>query len=160
MVRNEKGRLFVMIAPVCVANNFIKRGLEDKIEITPLKLQKLVYFMFREYLKRTGKCLFTEPFETWTKGPVIPSIYTEFSSYGANPIKTFAKDSQGHIYIVTETGVFKECLEKVWCSYGRNTGEVLSEITHRVGSAWDKAKKEKNRCLKVEDIKNEEEYFA
>ena len=85
-----------MITAVYVANNFLRRGKADEIEITPLKLQKLIYFLYKDYLKRTNDMLFSEPFETWTLGPVVPSVYAEFSSYGKNAIQTYAKDSQGN----------------------------------------------------------------
>lgn len=156
---DRKGR-FVLISPVHVANNILKRGYDEKVEITPLKLQKLVYFVYKDYLKKTGYPLFTEPFETWTYGPVIPSIYAEFSSYGKKPIKTFAKDSRGKSFIVTESGAFGNSIDKVWGMYGRLSGETLSKLTHREGTAWTKAKDNKSNYLNIEDIRNEEELFA
>lgn len=149
-----------MIAPVFVANNFLKRGQSEGIDITPLKLQKLVYFLYKEYLKRTGNTLFTEQFETWKKGPVVPSIYTEFSSYGKMPIRTFATDSRGKCFIVTESGVFKECIDQVWRVYGNYSAATLSELTHTEGSAWSVAKEQGRRYLNIEDIKNEPEYIC
>ena len=149
-----------MITAVYVANNFLRRGKADEIEITPLKLQKLIYFLYKDYLKRTNDMLFSEPFETWTLGPVVPSVYAEFSSYGKNAIQTYAKDSQGNSYIVTEQGIFKECIDKVWRQCKNFKGEELSSITHQEGTAWTKAKDAKERYLRIEDIKNEPEQFA
>ena len=160
MKRREKRGMFILITPVCVANNFIRRGKAEDIEITPLKLQKLLYFLFKDYLKRTNSPLFTEQFETWTLGPVVPSVYAEFSSYGKNAIETYAKDSRGNSYIVTEEGVFKECLDKVWRQCKNFRGEELSSITHQPGTAWTKAKDARKRYLNVEDIRNEPEQFA
>lgn len=153
-------RRITLITPVFVANNFLRRGMAENVGITPLKLQKLVYFLYREYLKRTNEQLFSERFETWKFGPVVPSIYAEFSSYGSNEIKTYASDSKGKSYIVTETGVFKECLDKVWGIYGRYSGETLSALTHKDGTAWSKAKDNKQKYLEIEDIRNEEETYA
>lgn len=146
-----------MISSVYVANNILKKGLENDVDVTPLKLQKLVYFVYKAYLKKTGRELFSEPFETWTHGPVAPSIYVEFNSYGDRPIKSFASDSQGRCYIVTETGCFKECLDKVWDEYSEYSGTSLSEFTHQKGMAWTKAKEKGQRYLDVGDIKNEPE---
>lgn len=146
-----------MITAVTVANNFIQKGKKDKIDITPLKLQKLVYFLYKEYLKNTGKQLFSERFETWKYGPVIPSIYSEFNSYGDLPIKTFSQDSKGISYIVTETGKFKEAIEHVWSLYKNYSAFDLSLLTHKPDTAWSKAKEECRQYLKDEDIKNEQE---
>lgn len=148
-----------MIAPVFVANNFLKRGQAESIDITPLKLQKLVYFLYKDYLKRTNQLLFSEKFETWKKGPVVPSIYAEFSSYGKRPIQTYATDSRGKCYIVTESGVFKECIDRIWRVYGNYSAGRLSELTHTEGSAWHKAMKQESQYLDIEDIKNEPEYI-
>ena len=147
-----------MITPVFVANNFLKRGQIEKVDITPLKLQKLVYFLYKDYLKKTGELLFTERFETWEKGPVVPSIYAEFSSYGKLPIKTLATDSKGICFIVVEDGTFKECIDRTWRVYSNYSDILLSELTHTEGSAWDNAKNRKEMYLEIEDIRNEPEY--
>ena len=105
MKKRGKRRSFVLITAVCVANNFLKRGKAENIEITPLKLQKLIYFLYADYLKRSNDELFSERFETWTLGPVVPSVYDEFRSYGKKPIATYASDSLGNSYIVTEQGI-------------------------------------------------------
>lgn len=154
----NRRRRYVMIAPIFVSNNFLKRGKAEKIDITPLKLQKLVYFLYKDYLKRTGEPLFSDRFETWKKGPVVPSIYAEFSSYGKLPIRSFATDSRGKCFIVTEEGIFKECIDRIWRIYGNYSGGALSELTHTEGSAWSKAKSQGQRYLNIEDIKNEPEY--
>jgi uncharacterized phage-associated protein len=151
----EKRRGFVLIAPVIVANNFIKRAKDEDISVTPLKLQKLVYFLYREYLIKTGESLFTERFETWKYGPVLPSIYSEFNSYGDDSIKTYSKDSQGKSFSVNETGIFKTCIDSVWEKYKFNTGLQLSNMTHEPGTAWSKAKDAHSPYLKDEDIMNE-----
>ncbi|MBR6647500.1 MAG: DUF4065 domain-containing protein, partial [Clostridia bacterium] len=71
-----------MITPVIVANNFIARALNENVPLTPMKLQKLIYFLYKEYLKTTGERLFTESFEVWQYGPVIASVYDEFKGFG------------------------------------------------------------------------------
>ena len=144
-----------MISPCYVANNFINRALKENISITPLKLQKLVYFLYRSYLICTGEQLFSERFETWKLGPVIPSLYAEFQSYGDKSIKTFAKDSKDNVFMVTEKGKYKECLDDVWENYKDYSGIELSNFTHRENTAWSKAKKSQSRYLNDEDIKNE-----
>ena len=146
-----------MISAVTVANNFIRKGKEESIAITPLKLQKLVYFLYKEYLKKTGEKLFSEQFETWKYGPVLPSIYTEFSTYGDDAIKSFAQDSQGNSYVVEEKGQFKESFEYVWTTYKDYSGLTLSSLTHRSETAWSKAKAEERQYLKDEEIIDEPE---
>ncbi len=151
----DKEVIFV-VTPVIIANNFIYRAIDEHRDMTPLKLQKLIYFLYKEYLQKTGKELFGERFETWKHGPVLPSVYYEFSSFGRNPITKFARDSQNNVKIVTEEGVFKNTIDLVWSRYKGFSGEELSEKTHTVGSAWSIARDNKFTYLRTEDIKNEQ----
>ncbi len=152
---NKKRRVFTLITPTVVANNFIKKAQSEDIDVTPLKLQKLVYFLYKSYLKKTGRPLFSERFETWTYGPVVPSIYSEFSSYGNSPIKTYAQDSQGNTYMVEEKGTFSECIDEIWRNYKGMTGEALSALTHLPNTAWSIANNNKQQFLDEKDIFNE-----
>ncbi len=153
----SKKEVFILISPVATANNFIRKSNEEDIPITPLKMQKLVYFLYKNYLQTTDEKLFSERFETWKYGPVVPSIYAEFSSYKHNPIKNYGQDSQGKCYAVKEVGIFKTCFDKVWERYKNYSAEQLSNLTHSVGTAWSKAKDNKQQYLNDEDIKSEPE---
>jgi len=108
-------------------------------------------------LQKTGDKLFSEQFETWKYGPVVPSIYTEFSTYGDDPIKSFAQDSQGNCYVVTEEGSFKEAFDYVWSTYKNYSGMSLSSLTHQPNTAWSKAKEAERQYLTDEEINNEQE---
>ena len=144
-----------MVTPVIVANNIIKKALAEDIPLSPLKLQKLVYFLYKEYLQATGETLFNERFETWRYGPVLPSLYFEFMSFGNQSISHYAADSQGKIFFVKEEGEFKKAISKVWKKYKTFTGATLSNLTHQEGTAWSLACERKENFLSVEEIKDE-----
>ena len=67
-----------MITALDVANTFLERANKEKIDITPMKLQKLIYLLYKNYLKDTRSKLFWDGFEVWQYGPVIPSVYAAF----------------------------------------------------------------------------------
>ena len=117
----------------------------------------MIYFLYKEYLKRTNEELFSERFETWKYGPVLPSVYFEFSSFGKETITRFARDSQNNVMLVEESGIFKEVLDTVWSKYKDFSGQTLSEMTHKPDSAWTKACNKRSYFLTIEDIKNEPE---
>lgn len=48
--------------------------------LTPLKLQKILYYVSTEYFKKYGKRLFSEDFQKWQYGPVVKDVYHEFKS--------------------------------------------------------------------------------
>ena len=57
------------------------------IKITPLSLQKLLYFAHGMYLIQTKSPLMSGYFEAWELGPVHPSAYRAFKAAGSAPIK-------------------------------------------------------------------------
>lgn len=140
-----------------LANSILKRAFEERERITPMKLQKLLYFVYRDYLQTTGEPLFTEQFETWQYGPVLPSVYDEFKCYESNNIKKFARDAKGNVFVVDEDtpSELSKSIDKIWKKYRGYSGIELSEITHEDGSAWSKAFDAKKSVLDIEDIKND-----
>ena len=74
-----------------VANYFIDLANAKKIQITPMKLQKLIYFAHGWHLAIIGEPLIDECVQAWSYGPVIDSIYHEFKEYGSGPIKRHAR---------------------------------------------------------------------
>ena len=136
-----------------IANTFIMLGADESIAITPMKLQKLTYFLYKDYLKTTGKKLFSEQFEKWRFGPVLPSLYYEFNSFGAHPITRFAKDAKGQVEVINLNAKnnASNSIKKIWSEYKNYSAIQLSQLTHRPGTAWDKA----GSILSDEDIINE-----
>ena len=70
-----------------VANEFIKKAPEYEVmDLTPMKLQKLMFFAQSWHIKELGYPLFDDYFARWQYGPVIPSIYHEFKTFGSSHI--------------------------------------------------------------------------
>lgn len=57
--------------------------LNHGIEITNLKLQKLLYFVQGEYCKAKDTRLISDDFYAWELGPVIPRVYVEYSVFAS-----------------------------------------------------------------------------
>ncbi|WP_317328373.1 Panacea domain-containing protein [Ruthenibacterium lactatiformans] len=60
--------------------------LDRNIQITNLKLQKLLYFLQGEYSKTTGNRLIIDDFYAWQLGPVVPSVYAEYSIFSSSAL--------------------------------------------------------------------------
>lgn len=150
-----------MFDTTTVANTILHKAFQEGKNITPLQLQKILYFISSHYAKVSNKKLINEDFETWTYGPVLPSIYHEFKVYGANPIKSYAQDSKGKSTIVNlqENKIFESVLDAVYGVTASKPGVFLSQITHKDGSAWSLADKAKSPTLKWQDIKNDTSYY-
>jgi len=126
-----------------VANHVLWRANKDAADISPMKLQKIMYFLHGWYMTMTGEKLIDESFSRWQYGPVIPSVYHELKRFGGLPIDDYVKqyDSASGQYIpyfvnTNELPRFNEILEQVWNQYGSLSAIQLSTMTHEPGSAW------------------------
>jgi len=140
--------------PIHIANNFIEKSIIDKKSLSPMKLQKLMYFMYRDYYKETNQPLFSERFEAWKYGPVLSSVYMAFKNYGSGDIKNYCKDNSGQLLKINEdfNEKFKLIINKIWTTYKDYSGIALSDITHRPGSAWHKSWMSSQLFLSDENI--------
>lgn len=66
-------------------SNYIAAKYPD--EVTPLKLQKLLYYCYVWQLV-AGQKKFTAAFEAWDHGPVEPEIYNKYKGFGRNPVES------------------------------------------------------------------------
>lgn len=150
--------MMITVPVQAACNTILYKAFKEKIPVTPMKLQKLLYFSHREYLKKTGQPLFNERFEPWPYGPVLPSVYEEFRSFHSSPITMFAKNANGSASVLSEQGAPEayQAISAVWERYKLWSGIALSNLTHMEGSAWRKAKEERLPFLKEDDIKADE----
>src|ERR1700722_8483585 len=75
-----------------IANEFIALASKAGSALSPLKLQKLVYFAHGWCLALTGRPLISDRVQAWQYGPVIPSIYHEFKYVGNGSISSPASN--------------------------------------------------------------------
>ena len=130
-----------------VANEFLRLANRDRKRITPLKMQKLVYFAHGWYLAVTGEPLLTEPIQAWKYGPVIPTLYREFKECGSSPIEfpaTRQIPGTGSVIAKLEQegdaadiDLARKVIERVWDQYGHYSAAQLTSLTHNEGSPWD-----------------------
>lgn len=132
-------------SPKAIANHFLSLARASGQPISPMKLQKLVYYAHGWYAGHTGQPLIDETVEAWPYGPVIPSLYHEFKRFGASDITRMAMDLDGQQLREVpppDDPSLRQFLDNVWSSYGPFTGIRLSEMTHAPGGPWDETWKE------------------
>jgi len=153
-----------MYSPQEVANYFLKKGKTEQKEITPMKLQKLLYFAHGWYLAETGKPLLNETIEVWKYGPVVSSIYEFFKSYGNDPIQNYVEyisPSGSSFYQPTLKANNKEVLDildGVWYIYSDFSARTLSNMTHEEGTPWSQIVDEHGGIENVQRGKDIEDY--
>lgn len=149
-----------MITALDIANTFLERAKKEKIDISPMKLQKLIYILYKVYLKENDLKLFNDRFEVWQYGPVISSVYQVFKKFRSNRITEYYLNPDGTYNTVrfNSNPRFDKAFEEVWNKYRQIDGIYLSQLTHQSDTAWSKADCRGDMYLDDEDIHEEKEY--
>jgi uncharacterized phage-associated protein len=142
-----------------VVNYFLDNAEKYGVVITPMKLQKMLYFANGWSWAFFDKPLISEECKAWKFGPVYPSVYQEYSDFSRWAIpyeqkmleydyddaeyqqKKEQKESEGHRLIIffppqiinhikEEDVATIDLLEGILKSYGKIGATTLSDWTH------------------------------
>lgn len=108
-------------------------------EVTPLMLQKLLYFIQGISYALMKKPMFSEKCQAWVHGPVFPEVYDMFRDFKYNPID----DARFAIFEGKENELTDEerrVIDLVVNTFGEYSGKVLERITHKE-QPWITARK-------------------
>lgn len=140
---------------------------EKNIDVTNLKLQKLLYFLEAIYMVlEDANSLFDEDFYAWDFGPVNDKIYQIYKYYGNFPISLDEK--------ININPNNKKYIEELFRNFSEFKAFELVSISHQEGSPWSEINKKYNSNIpdgiKIEkiatkkwfntiiEINNEEDY--
>jgi len=111
---------------------------------THLKLQKLVYLCYADYLCKTGNKLFTSEIYAFSYGPVIDDVYEACKKYGSLEIDNGDEitgsvnelPAQSRI-LFTKDGIIKlDSINKTLKNYSHLTATALVKLTHQEETPW------------------------
>ncbi|WP_010662380.1 Panacea domain-containing protein [Marinilabilia salmonicolor] len=102
-----------------IASFFIKKG------VTPLKLQKLLYYSQVWYFVKYRNPLFGDDLQAWIYGPVVYDVWNNLRF-----IKRSAIIPNNKAVDVDFTKDVCTHLNDVWDSYGSLSGSQLVDLTH------------------------------
>ena len=108
-------------------------------EVTPLMLQKLLYFIQGIYSALYGRPIFEEDCRAWVHGPVYPEVYELFRDFKYNPID----DARFALFEGTADALTEEekyVIDLVVNTFGMYGGKMLERITHNE-DPWKEARK-------------------
>lgn len=138
-------------------DHVVKYLLVSCSDITPLALQKLLYYAQAFFKTFTGEYLFSNDCEAWVHGPVYEDVYRKYKNYGCAPI-----GNVGNEWIDIElTRLEKELLDSIVRNFGCYSGKILEKMTH-IETPWSYTRmglgenENSNRIIEKELI---EKYF-
>lgn len=130
---------------------------EKTNEVTPLALQKLLYYIQALYMISYGKPLFDEECQAWLHGPVYEAVYNIFKNFKYNPIddrrfyifkNKFQKLSEDE----------KRIIDLVLDSFGMYSGKTLEKLTHKE-APWSEAFNDVCICGYTNEIISKESIY-
>ena len=123
-------------------------------EVTPLMLQKLLYFIQGIYSALYGTPVFIEDCRAWVHGPVYPEVYDLFRDFKYNPIDDvrFAL-LKGAADTLTQEE--KKVIDLVVNTFGIYGGKVLEQITHNE-EPWKNARRGYSEGIPSNEILSKE----
>lgn len=129
------------LTPSGIAKYFLYRASLDGDLVSPLKMQKLVYYAYAWALVKNKRKLFNENIEAWPNGPVLPSLYKELKKYGSAPIPEDFIDAGSEEELTKQFPKdVLETLDKVYEKYMTLTAFELVVLTHSE-KPWVEARK-------------------
>lgn len=103
-----------------------------KSELTPKKIQKLVYYAYSWFLalnnqsaEQIENVLFNEVPEAWIHGPVFPSLYSRFKYFNW---KEIPKKQENVVFCNDDIMSF---LNDIWNKFGIYSADELEYMTHQ-----------------------------
>ena len=143
---------------VSVANSIIKLAKDKGInDLTPMKIQKLMYFAQFFYLKNfEDGVLIDDNFVRWRFGPVIPSLYYQLRSYGSGAFRDYIRiltpKDEAIVFMMSDDDFISwYFLDQVFDKFGHLDGISLSALTHRENSSWSNG--EIDTVITIDDMK-------
>ena len=106
--------------------------------ISPLKMQKLLYYAQGIHLALHDTPLFKEDIYAWPHGPVVIEVYNEYKHCGSNPIALNIDKNDARIIDALENDKnAHESLELTYDNFAIYTAWQLRNMTHVQGGPWD-----------------------
>jgi len=152
-----------------IANYFIKKATNSKkpSDLTPMKIQKLVYFSHGTNLAVNNAPLIDSTFQAWEHGPIIPELYFELEYYKnrivsellmLKKVLTNSKDFKFEItipFVDKNDMQTEEILEFISSELAPSSGLHLALITKKEGTPWSKSySKNSNKTIDDAIIKD------
>ena len=110
------------VEKIDVVVNYILCKCED---ITPLALQKILYYVQGFYYAFANRFIFEENCEAWIHGPVFRDIYFKYREYKFDPISVSDTENEFNL-TVSEKAIIDSVIKNISCY----SGKILEAFTH------------------------------
>ncbi len=128
-----------------LANFVLSRANATNVKVTNLAINKIVFFLYQEFLLRFGAALTPAKIEAWENGPVFRELYHAFKAFRDQPIQSLAKryDLEISDWVVCELNfdLWPDDQRAFMVEFTDRLLPIpawnLRQISHQPGSPWD-----------------------
>lgn len=155
---NKLNEISITIIDNEITINDVVKYIISKLEITPLALQKTLYFIQGFSIAFNNKFIYKDVPCAWIHGPVYPEIYHKYKEFGYNPIENQPILNES----INLDTIDKQLIDTVIKYLSLYNGTILEEITH-MEAPWINARKGlksneySDEPIKLDDMEN---YFT
>jgi putative zinc finger/helix-turn-helix YgiT family protein len=110
--------------------NVVNYLIKECKDVTPLALQKLLYYAQSFNKTFNEEFLYASDCEAWVHGPVYRNIYEKYRHYSYNPIELVENSVD---FNLEENE--KELLDSIIVNFGCYSGSILEKMTH-IETPW------------------------
>lgn len=113
-----------------IAKYIITKCSRENEPLSNLQLQKIMYYVQRDFLQNTGAPVFNDDFYAWKFGPVLEDVYYNYCNRGASKI-------QEEYQIINIEKATQKRIDNVVIEKRKLNPWDMVEETHKQGGAWD-----------------------
>lgn len=117
--------------PEIVSNTFVDIAEQEGNSISPIKMQKLIFFAHGFMLGVFERPLVTDDFYAWSNGPVIPELYRKIKEQYSPEVLNFENYST-----LPKKSQEYDIVSVVWKTFGSKSTSKLIDYTHRKDMPW------------------------
>ena len=153
LIKTKEEFVKLILADQSLLGIDIAKYILTKVPCTHLKLEKLVYMCYADYLCKEDSRLFEDTIYAYRLGPVIKTIYEKYKKKGSFLIDVPAEEDNKKLYdeqkekmpirsriLASKDGLKKIIsIDKTLDKYGNYTASELVGITHKKSSPWCEA---------------------
>lgn len=146
-----------------IANLFLCLSQNEKMDMSNIKLQRLLFLTHATHLNKFDEPLLDDSFEAWETGPVCPRVFYQFKEFGHHPIKRLAQywelNDVGELacfdHAIPNDNHLKLFFKTIWKVHAHQNPFELSRLCNAEKGPWDLARKKHHQTHKTVVITDE-----
>lgn len=129
-----------MYSAVSLSKYIVTKCVNEECPISNLQLQKILYYIQLEFLKKGENPIFPDDIEAWQFGPVVPTSYYKFCMFGSMSINIAYEEDMAEFADMCENE--RKIIDSVIEEKRELDPWELVDDTHEPGKAWDQVYKD------------------